>query len=118
MNIIESIMISYLKEHTQVPVYATLPEDVALPCIVIEKTAGGYSETLLSATVAVQSYDLTLEKAAQLNDTVKWLLLDGFANLTQILKISLNSDYNFTDTSTERYRYQAVYDITYYRKDN
>lgn len=117
MNVIETLIIDYLQEHTEVPAYATLPADVAIPCLVIEKTAGGYSETLLDATVAVQSYGTTLEEAALLNDTVKWLLLDGFASLNQILKITLNSDYNFTDTSTDRYRYQAVYDIKYYRKD-
>ena len=25
----------------------------------------------------------------------------------------LNSDYNFTDTTKKKYRYQAVYDLTY-----
>lgn len=117
MNIIESLIIDYLAEHTEVPAYAMLPADVATPCLVVEKTAGGYSETILTATVAVQSYGQSLEQAAQINDTVKWLLLEGFASLNQILKITLNSDYNFTDTSTDRYRYQAVYDIKYYRKD-
>ena len=35
------------------------------------------------------------------------------AESTNIFKSSLNSDYNFTDTSTKKYRYQAVYDIYY-----
>ena len=117
MNIIETLIIDYLTEHIEVPTYATLPADVTLPCIVVEKTAGGYSETILDATIAVQSYGLTLEQAAQINDTVKWLLLEGFAGLNQVLNVTLNSDYNFTDTSTSRFRYQAVYDIKYYRKD-
>ena len=31
-----------------------------------------------------------------------------------ISRVELNSDYNFTDTSTKRYRYQAVYNFIYY----
>ena len=34
--------------------------------------------------------------------------------LNSISKIKLNSDYNFTDTETKEYRYQAVFDINHY----
>jgi len=34
--------------------------------------------------------------------------------LNEIGKVKLNSDYNFTDTVTKQYRYQAVYDISHY----
>ena len=33
------------------------------------------------------------------------------------MKYNLNSDYNFTDTETKEYRYQAVFDINYYQED-
>ena len=29
---------------------------------------------------------------------------------------TLNSDYNFTDVTTKKYRYQAVYDLKYYEE--
>ena len=34
-----------------------------------------------------------------------------------ISSAKLDTDYNFTDTSTREYRYQAVYDLTYYREE-
>ena len=34
--------------------------------------------------------------------------------LDEVSKVSLNSDYNFTDAATKRYRYQAVFDIIHY----
>ena len=66
-----------------------------------------------SATFIVQSYADSLYKAAALNEVVKNLMR---ASITQdaISRCKLNSDYNFTDTKTKRYRYQAVFDITYY----
>ena len=35
----------------------------------------------------------------------------------QISRVQLNSDYNFTDTAQKRYRYQAVYDLTFYDEE-
>ena len=32
---------------------------------------------------------------------------------TNVFRCELNGDYNFTDTETKRYRYQAVFDLTY-----
>ena len=51
-------------------------------------------------------------KASELNEIVKEKM-DDLITLPNISKSSLNSDYNFTDTQTKKYRYQAVYDIYY-----
>ena len=45
---------------------------------------------------------------------VKELLQSQDMQLNDVIKVSLNSDYNFTDITTKRYRYQAVFDISYY----
>lgn len=37
-------------------------------------------------------------------------------NLDEIASVKLDNDYNFTDTETKEYRYQAVFDITYYQE--
>lgn len=34
-----------------------------------------------------------------------------------ISKCTLNSDYNYTDTARKKYRYQAVYDIVYFKEE-
>ena len=66
-----------------------------------------------SATIALQSLADSLYNAAVLNEQVKEAAAD-MIELDKICRVSLNSDYNFTDIQTKQYRYQAVYDITYY----
>ena len=48
-----------------------------------------------------------------MNDRVK-NAVEGLIWLDEIRGVSLNSDYNFTDTTTKEYRYQAVFDIGHY----
>ena len=40
--------------------------------------------------------------------------MDGLVTLNEIVSVELNSDYNYTDTTTKEYRYQGVYNITHY----
>ncbi len=53
-----------------------------------------------------------MEQAIDLNEAVK-AVMDEFWKHHAVYSCKLNSDYNFTDTETKRYRYQAVYVITY-----
>ena len=50
--------------------------------------------------------------AAKLNEEVKDAM-EKIIEYTEISKCSLNSDYNFTDTKTKSYRYQAVFDLVF-----
>ena len=40
--------------------------------------------------------------------------MDGFAGEPQVARVKLQTDYNFTNTATKQYRWQAVYNITHY----
>lgn len=51
--------------------------------------------------------------AAVLNEEVK-AVMEQAIELDEIVSVQLNSDYNYTDTTTNRHRYQAVFDITHY----
>ena len=48
-----------------------------------------------------------------LNEAVK-AAVEAAIELPEISSVQLNSDYNYTDTATKRYRYQAVFDFVYY----
>jgi hypothetical protein len=52
-------------------------------------------------------------KAAKLNDDVINAMND-LIELDDICRVELNSNYNYTDTETKEYRYQAVFDINHY----
>ncbi len=110
---IEKLLRDYLEDALGLPV--RLEEEPELPeeYILIEKTGSGESDWIKTATFAIQSYSESLYGAMQLNEKVKEAMRD-MTRLDEICKVSLNSDYNFTDTSKKKYRYQAVYQITHY----
>ena len=110
---IELIILDHLKEGLDVPVFMEKPTNAPSEYVLFEKTGGGRNETMPSATFAFQSYSTSLFKAAVLNEAVK-NEVDHLVLLDEIRGITLNTDYNFTDTTTKQYRYQAVYDIKHY----
>lgn len=114
---IEKTVKDYLESQLKVPVVL---ETINKPeYVLISKTGGGENNHIYSATFAIQSYSDTLYNAALLNDVVKKAMLGddesaGIADLDEICNCTLNSDYNYTDTTNKKYRYQAVFDINHY----
>lgn len=109
---IEVIILDYLKENMDVPIFLETPKVEPNKYILFEKTSSSNSDKINSATFAFQSYAMSMYEAARLNESLKWCML-GMIELDEIGKIKLNTDYNFTDTTTKKYRYQAVFDIVY-----
>ena len=114
---IELTVFDYLKSQfttssETIPVYMETPEEMPGTFILVEKTGSGTDDKINSATIAVQSYAPTLYEVALLNERVKGFM-DSLPETQNVFRCKLNSDYNFTDTQTKRYRYQAVYDLTY-----
>lgn len=82
------------------------------PFVLVEKTGSSRSNHLDTSTFAFQSYGETMLDAIELNEEVKEAALD-LINVLEISASKLLRDYNFTDTTTSEYRYQAIFDITY-----
>ncbi len=110
---IEKIILDYLNENLSVPAYMEEPEDPIEEYVLLEKVGSSENDHIQSATVAVQSYAASLYGAAKLNGKVKDAMSD-IITLDAVNRCKLNSDYNYTDGETKRYRYQAVFDITFY----
>lgn len=110
---IELTVLEYLREHLQCPVYMERPEKAKVPYVLIEKIGSSRDGYIYSSMLAIQSYEQSLYKAAALNEQVKQAM-DKLIYLDAICRSDLNSDYNYTDTTTKQPRYQAVYDITHY----
>lgn len=109
---IEKIVLDYLNSNLTEPVYMETPEKIPNTYVLIEKTGGGVTDYIYTATLAIQSIAGSLYGAALLNEKVKELMTN-IIYAEDISRASLNSDYNFTDTTTKQYRYQAVYNLTY-----
>lgn len=110
---IEKVILNYLNENLNVPVFMERPEKDVGEFVVVEKTGSGRTNHIDRATIALQSFGNTLQRAAEINEDVK-AIMDTLITLPGVSRSQLNSDYNYTDTQKKRYRYQAVYDITHY----
>lgn len=109
--IIEKTILNHLTAELDVPVVLER-EGYSAPFVRFERTAGGRKNRIESATIAFQSYGDSLLEACELNDRVKKAVY-GLAALGSICGVELVSDYNFTDSSTKEYRYQALFIIRY-----
>ena len=110
---IEKIILDHLKTKLSVPVYLEKPETAPAEYVLFEKTGSGENSKLPNSTFAFKSHSTSLYKAAELNEKLK-TAVESLIILNDVSKVKLNSDYNFTDTVTKKYRYQAVYDIYHY----
>ena len=103
---IEEIILNYLRENA-FSCYTSMPEKPSGNFCILEKTGSGYHNGLYSATLAIQSYGSSDYAAAQLSHHVGQAMLE-------VASCSLDTDYNFPDTTRKRPRYQAVFSITHY----
>jgi len=109
---IEKIVLDYLTANASVPCY-TERNGQKGKYIVIEKVGGGETNHIKRASIAVQSLADSMYEAAELNEAVKGLM-KGITALNEVSSCRLDTDYNFTDTASKKYRYQAVFDLVHY----
>lgn len=105
-------LLDYLNTALDVPVYMEAPEQTS-NYVLIDQTASSRTNHIITTTFALQSYGNSLYDAMLLNGEVEDAMV-GFAELDEITRVELETDYNFTDTTTKQYRWQAVYSITHY----
>ena len=113
---IEQTVQEFLSAGLDAPVLLEVPEGPDIPdrFVIIEKIAGGRRNLLRTASFAIQSYSLSsMYDAAALDKEVRDEMDEMDILLPNIGACRMASNYNFTDTSTKRYRYQCTYDITY-----
>lgn len=124
---IEEKLISYLSGKTSAgaSVYAERPVSISGKYLLIERTGSSRLDYIETFTVAVQSIVPktfgSMADAMALNEEVKEALLGedgtekwGMISDSSVSSVGLNSDYNYTDTQTEEYRYQAIFLVTKY----
>ena len=115
-NMIEITVLNYLisKNLTGINnnVYLEVPESPPAEYILVEKTGSGEMDRINQAMIAVQSISRTsLVTALGINELVKTAMKEFPEESTEIYACKLNSDYNFTNTETKEYRYQAVFNL-------
>lgn len=109
---IEKTVLDYLNDVLDVPAYTEKPEEEPEEYVLIEKTGSSSENHIYSATIVLQSYASSMYLAAVLNEKVK-AAMNNIIVLDAVSEVKLNTDYNFTDQTKKRYRYQAVFDLFY-----
>lgn len=109
---IEKTLLDYLSDNLEVFVGFEAPAQET-DYVLIDKTGSSRTNHIITSTFAIQSYGASLYEAMLLNAEVA-NAMEGFTALDQITRVELETDYNFTNTTTKQYRWQAVYDITHY----
>lgn len=114
---IEKVLANKLGGLIDCPVFFEIPgKDCPERFVLVEKTGSSAEDSFYESTIAVQSYAGSMQGAAELNDLVKRTMLTDVPDGDYITSVLLNSDYNFTDKSTKRYRYQAVFGVSHYEE--
>lgn len=113
---IENIVRAYLKRTLNIPSYLEEPIDPPAEYITVEKTGSSDGEHIARATLAVQTYSDSLLKAGALCKRVKAQMEQIVFAEGNVTRCTCGGDYNFTDPKTHRYRYQAVFYVTYYEE--
>lgn len=109
----EKILLDYLNGSLDVPGYVQIQAEMPERYVVIERTGSSKENYIYSASFAIQSYAESMYEAAALNEQVKDAM-ERMLELDTVSKVQLNSDYNWTDTTTKKYRYQAIYRIVFF----
>jgi hypothetical protein len=109
---ITKTLLDFLETKLTVPVVMEAPKQNT-GYVLIDQTGSSRTNHITTTTVAIQSYGKSLYKAMLLNVDVEAAMAE-FAELDEVTRVELQTDYNFTDTTTKQYRWQAVYQITHY----
>ena len=109
---IAKTLLNFLGEDLDIGVYLEQPPDET-NYILIDQTGSSQANHITTTTIALQSYGSSLYNAMVLNERVKDAM-ERFVELNEVTRVELNTDYNFTNTATKQYRWQAVYLITHY----
>lgn len=110
---IEQTVKDYLGNLLSVPVHTEVPINPPSSFVVIEKTGGSSVNHISTNTLAIQSYAESMYLASLLNEEVKDAM-ENIITLNSISRCSLEGDYNYTDTRTKQYRYQAVFSLVHF----
>jgi hypothetical protein len=110
---IETVVYEFMRSSLDVPVYMEIPKtNEAEQYVVIERVGLRVANHVYTASIAFQSYAGRMADAAALDETVRHTV-EAMAELPDIGGVHLESNYNFTDTSTKQYRYQCIFGVTY-----
>lgn len=112
---IEEIILKYIKSKLNIPAFLVAPSDKPSKYITIRKSASSGDRFIENAMIIFYCISQeSLFEASQINSELKKALYDMPYEVNNVSGVYINSDGNFTDTTTKEYRYQAIYEVIYH----
>lgn len=111
---IEVIVLRILAARLPEQIYAEYPPDPPAAFFVLDKLADREARFVNTASFALQAYAPTKLAAARLIAGAREAL-DALLMLPEVSRMQPENEAPFPDTRTKAYRYQATFDVTYYR---
>ena len=109
---IETAVITFLKEHLDVPVSASVPASRPTEFVTVERVGGPEGDGLIDyPRIAIQAWSTSRSRAASLLSTVVSVMHD-VTQVPGITKSIRSGFYNWPDLDTNTARYQATYEMT------
>lgn len=112
MKLPEKIILDFLNEQMNVPVYLEVQDQMPDEFILIERNGSSYEDFIYETSFIIQSYAKSMYKAAVLNEEMKRAMFK-LVESDDVSSVTLNSDYNWTDTTKKHYRYQAIFEVVF-----
>lgn len=94
-------------------VYTEQPATKPNEFFLLEKIGESITDQIKRATIVIQSHAKSLYRASEMSTEVISAMLEMIAE-DGISRVSLNSNTNYTDSTTKQYRYQATFVVTFY----
>lgn len=113
---IEGFVRQYLDDNMEQPVSIGRPSPMPSSFYAIQKTDSEIRKMIPTATITVYSYAPTEFEAATMNQDVK-AQMQAMAELPEICRVALDTDFSSPDTEVKSPRYQAIFYVTYYESE-
>ena len=110
---IELTVKEFMEGRLSVPLFMEIPANPPKAFVVLHKGDTSREDFVNSAMFVADSYAPSMLEAARLNEQVV-AAFDSLTDLDTVSSSKRGGDYSVPDTQNKRYRYQAVFDITYY----
>lgn len=106
---VEEFVVHILSSALDVPVAGNVPSS-GTDYVTVEQLSSRSSDRVYTASLAVQSWGQSRERAGEINEQVKNAMAEAAA-LDTVSRCALTNDYYYPDIETKHPRYQAVFDV-------
>lgn len=110
--LIEPVILKYLKEKLDVPVYMDMPNALPDKFVLFEIIDRGRRNFIDQVTVEFHSYAKQRMDAAVIDEEVR-MAMEDIIFLPEVAASHFGGGNDATDTAVDRYRYRCYFNLTY-----